>query len=173
MKRAKLREERCYLLKLPLAPIGQGRPRAARTQRGVTIYDPVASKRWKKDAKMLALIARGVRELPTGPVALTIVQIFKRPQKDRSPKMVWQPKKPDVDNVDKLVLDSLEGIVYSNDSQVIQLTSSKLLAPAGILGQVLVHVKLEPRITWPFGLASIWDGCCCWDDELDMLRRTV
>ena len=34
-------------------------------------------------------------------------------------------KKPDVDNVAKIILDSISGIVYKDDKQIVKLTVSK------------------------------------------------
>ena len=35
-------------------------------------------------------------------------------------------KKPDIDNVEKIILDALNGIAYDDDKQVVEEASSKL-----------------------------------------------
>lgn len=65
------------------------------------------------------------------PVSITANFYFKRPKshygfmglRQDAPKFVT--KNPDVDNLMKLVMDSLQGIVYSNDNVVVQTTSTK------------------------------------------------
>lgn len=60
-------------------------------------------------------------------------------------------KKPDIDNIGKLILDSINGIVYKDDSQVRRLTVNKRFAECnkttvditGFVGQSPCNVKTE------------------------------
>ena len=52
------------------------------------------------------------------------------------------PKKPDIDNLDKFVLDSLQGFLFQNDSQVVKQTIRKVYhhqSPFG--GQTKVFIR--------------------------------
>lgn len=49
------------------------------------------------------------------PLSVTLVAYMKDPM-----------KKPDIDNIAKLVLDSLKGFAYPNDSQIVHLNAWKL-----------------------------------------------
>ena len=53
------------------------------------------------------------------PVVVGFAHFRSRPKKPLSGYSEYPTQKPDLDNYDKLVLDALEGIVYSNDSQVV------------------------------------------------------
>lgn len=67
-----------------------------------------------------------------GAIAANIVAVYKMPEsasKKRRELMasgIMKPcKKPDADNVAKIVLDSLNGIAYKDDSQVVYLSVQK------------------------------------------------
>ena len=74
-------------------------------------------------------------------VHITIKMFFPRPKKHfvkhevtesfhlSSTAPVHVTKTPDLDNCLKLVLDALQGVVCSNDSQVAQITATKLFDP--------------------------------------------
>jgi Holliday junction resolvase RusA-like endonuclease len=65
------------------------------------------------------------------PVSITVQFYFKRPMshfqqghlKHDAPMLVT--KNPDIDNLCKLVMDSLQGIIYKNDNVVCQLSAKK------------------------------------------------
>eukprot|EP01032_Pedospumella_encystans_P008541 gene8541-10126_t len=72
----------------------------------------------------------------TGPIIMEIDFYFKRPKKHFHPdlygNLVRKPNRPmnciicrDIDNLAKLVLDSLNGIAYANDRQVVELSLRK------------------------------------------------
>jgi Holliday junction resolvase RusA-like endonuclease len=72
------------------------------------------------------------------PVSITAKFFFKRPKshfgglglKADAPEYVT--KNPDVDNLMKLVMDSLQGIVYKNDNVVVDTKSTKLWLGGGL-----------------------------------------
>jgi Holliday junction resolvase RusA-like endonuclease len=43
----------------------------------------------------------------------------------------WPCKKPDLDNVVKSFMDAMNGIVYSDDSQVVEIHTTKVYAETG------------------------------------------
>ena len=56
------------------------------------------------------------------------------------------PKKPDVDNLDKFVLDALQGLVFHNDSQVVQQRIQKTYdRNAPFSGRTEVSIKRAPQ----------------------------
>lgn len=65
-----------------------------------------------------AVIAQGW-ELATGPLYLSCIFRLKRPQKLSEPKGRWHTKKPDLKNLVWAVEDSLTGIVYADDKQIV------------------------------------------------------
>jgi len=58
----------------------------------------------------------------TGPVEVTITAYYR---KAKTNKMTMPMLKPDADNICKVVLDSLNGVAYLDDKQVIHTTISK------------------------------------------------
>ena len=52
--------------------------------------------------------------------------ISKKKRADMLERRIWPAKKPDSDNIAKVVLDALNGIAYHDDTQVISLTVAKV-----------------------------------------------
>lgn len=53
-------------------------------------------------------------------------------------KLMFEDKRRrDVDNYNKIILDSLTGVVYNDDSQIVELTVSKEIVPKGNGGLVI------------------------------------
>lgn len=51
-----------------------------------------------------------------------------RMRKDMISSYVYHTKKPDIDNLTKLILDAMTGIVYTDDSQIVKLSACKRYA---------------------------------------------
>lgn len=59
-----------------------------------------------------------------GPVKMVITAYFQIPKSYSKKKMIENPcpiKKPDADNIGKIIADSLNGIAYRDDSQVAEM----------------------------------------------------
>lgn len=123
---------------IPGEPKGKGRPRfsarttkdgrafvTTRTPQETVIYENLVrleyeaqcGVRFPDDAQMVALIT-------------AVYAIPKSASKRRRAQMlegrVLPRKKPDVDNIAKCILDSLNGIAYRDDSQVVECTVKKV-----------------------------------------------
>ena len=114
-------------------PVGQPRPRARRFKDRVILYDPKNAKPWR-DA-----VANTIGEMVDtpfeGPLELTMPFSFPRPKshygtgknsdliKGSAPK--HHAQKPDLDNVIKSTMDAMNGVLYLDDKQVIQVTALK------------------------------------------------
>ena len=109
-----------------------GRPKPLqrhRMTRGGHSYDPTANKFHKQAVQADALAAmRGkpASAIPRqGPLAIEAVFTFLRPKS--APKSRTMPEvKPDIDNLVKLLLDALNGVVWRDDAQVVQLVARKV-----------------------------------------------
>ena len=109
-------------------PIPQKRHR--HTSKGF-VYDP--SFKDKKAIKKALMSQNKAKFL--GPVSLFVHFYMKRPQSDyRTGKFkdmlkkdapLHHAKKPDIDNLCKFIMDCCNDIVFKDDSQVFQLSSSK------------------------------------------------
>jgi Holliday junction resolvase RusA-like endonuclease len=118
-----------------------GRPKA--WQRAVDITDPrdftkrirINPKEMKQHQKMVgqlaALAMRGHAQM-TGPLKLEMLCVYAIPRswpaEQRQAALdgkVWKTTVPDLDNLEKLIADACNKIVYSDDAQIVRKTSGK------------------------------------------------
>jgi len=89
----------------------------------VGAYDPVNCKTFKEAiawyGKVEAL-RQGLRSPVDGAISINL--IF---QMGKNGKEVYHTKKPDIDNLAKAVKDALKGIIYKDDSQIVEAYLSK------------------------------------------------
>lgn len=117
-------------ISVPGQPQGKGRARAAKTPKGVRMYTPQATVAYEG---LIALAGQDVmdgRQRLEGPVYLTVTATFAIP-KSRAKKLAalpiaWHTSKPDGDNILKAVGDGLNGIVWTDDSQLALVKCSKV-----------------------------------------------
>ena len=107
-------------------PVPKGRPRTVTREGTSHTYTPKRTKEYERVVMMRALEA-GVRCAPAGrPVGLGV--------------WVYVKRDGDLDNFQKCVLDSLNGIAYADDRQVVMLM--------GVKRQNREHPRLVVRIRW-------------------------
>ena len=116
---------------IPGEVIPQGRPRFARTRTGVRTYDPAKSREYK------TFVQWSTRELcPAepldGPLSVRIVEYraipasWSKKRREEALSGIIRPTgRPDMDNVIKAILDSLNGRMWRDDSQVVSLHAEK------------------------------------------------
>lgn len=105
-------------------PQGKARPRFSR--RSGTVYTPAKTAKYEKEIRD-SFLAAGGKLIPEGSyVLVTIDAYFEIPKSYTKRKRlacernINRPdKKPDIDNVLKVVLDALNGVAYVDDKQVI------------------------------------------------------
>jgi len=112
-------------------PVAQGRPRFFRRGDHVGAFDPKASKDYKASIRMQAIeqMVRTGRHgamppLNEGAMAMEVHAYLPRP-KTLSKRVRHHTKRPDADNIAKGCKDALKGVVYRDDSQIIDLHVSK------------------------------------------------
>lgn len=120
---------------VPGAPVAKGRPKFARRGAHVTTYTPENTERYENLVKMAARAAMRSVAPYAGPIRL-IVHIglpipaswsMKR-QGEAAAGAIGATKKPDADNVVKALKDGMNGVVYVDDGQVVDLWISKRYA---------------------------------------------
>lgn len=143
-------------------PKGQPRARARFGLRGV--YDPGTANEWKAIVRA-GLLENWDRSVFTGPVALTIVFFFPRPQSHYTKKGLrpnaakWCQTKPDADNSAKAVMDAMSSKhkgkakavisaisalgVWKDDAQVCRLVVEKLYGSPVLEGAEIEIKELE------------------------------
>lgn len=119
------------LFTIPGNPMGKQR---ARTGQGYS-YTPDKTKHYETLVKELYTNNFGSYQLMQGPVSVIMHAYFSRPKshygtgkneltlKPSAP--TWHTSKPDSDNIEKIILDALNGFAYKDDSQVCELTICK------------------------------------------------
>lgn len=115
-------------------PEGNLRVRPARGRMPPKIYHANSVKliAWREAIAWMAAEAAkeaGLAELHDGPVQVRMVFLLPRPQ--RHPKKngpLFAQTKPDLDKLARAVLDALEGVVYKNDSRVVDISARKAYA---------------------------------------------
>ena len=135
--------------KVEATPVGKGRPKFARRGNFVSTYTPTKTREYEDLIRDAAKQAMGSNEPLKTPVAAYIYITVPIPQsysKSRSKACLegWERpcKKPDIDNIIKAYLDSMNGIVYDDDTQVVSLHSTKVYGTIGMV-EVLVKEDME------------------------------
>ena len=123
---------------IPGEPLAQPRPRATARMIGkravARVYNPSGKTRDLKDAIRQEALRVHRGGLPVHGARPSHLRIeFRMPRPKRK---VWKTKpmprephtaKPDLDNMEKLVMDALEGVLWKNDSQVASKSSVKFI----------------------------------------------
>ena len=117
---------------VPGAPVGKGRPRAARRGAGVVMFTPEKTADYESLVAATAGNAMRAHQLLDGPLEAVLEMRFPVPaswSKARRARALagaeWHTSKPDADNVAKAVLDACNGVVFRDDSQIVMLTATK------------------------------------------------
>lgn len=129
-----------FCFEIPGEPKGKGRPRFTRNGR---TYTPEQTAVYENLVKVMFMQAYPVTQpIPQNiPLEAHITAFFPIPKsvsKSRAADMErgfeLPTKKPDTDNIAKIILDSLNGIAYHDDAQIVRLT-------------VVKSYSREPRVT--------------------------
>jgi len=129
---------------IPGQPTPQGRPRAVKNKGKVIMYDPKESKDYKQ---YVGLVARqhAPKKLYEGNLK-AVIKIYRQipkstTKKDRALFLAGIKRpvtKPDTSNYIKGIEDALNGIIYKDDSQIVDLQASKFYSD---------NPRVEIRIT--------------------------
>jgi len=119
-------------------PIPQGRPRVF-TPKGdkfPVATDPPKSRKWKEEIRYAAqkkIEETGHQIWKEMPLYINLTFYVPRPKS--LPKRIQQPmRRPDLDNLEKAVMDALQGMVYDDDSRIVLKISEKVFHPEGKIG---------------------------------------
>lgn len=112
---------------VPGEPVGKGRPKFTRTGHA---YTPEKTRYYEQVVQMAARLK--MQRPFDGAVRIAICANYAIPKKTGKTarlKMIegiMRPlKKPDVDNIAKIILDALNGIAYHDDKQVVEMHVAK------------------------------------------------
>ncbi len=90
---------------------------------GMTSSNERTLKPWR--AVLSAALQDAVDEVLTGPVAVTLTFLLRRPKSVSVRKRPYPHVRPDIDKLARAVLDAMTGTMIADDSQVISLILSK------------------------------------------------
>lgn len=113
---------------VPGPPRGKGRPRAAKRGKHITLYTPAETAAYESTVALAAQQAMAGQPLLDGPVEVImriVVPIAaswpKRRQAQALAGVALPINKPDSDNVVKAVFDAINGVVWRDDTQVVDM----------------------------------------------------
>lgn len=123
---------------VPGIPVAWAR---ARTH-GKIHFTPGKQRMAMSDIKTIAYHCMGDQPLIDGPVSMTIFAVWPWPKswsekKKKKQGAYYKTSKPDADNVGKIVSDSLNGIVFGDDAQVVDL---RVIKQYGLTAQTRVVI---------------------------------
>lgn len=132
-----------YEFEIPGKITGKGRPRVNTTT--AIAYTPTKTKEYEELVKQYFMIkCRGANPLE-GRIAITIKAYFgiqKSTKKSQIEEMlkgdISPTKKPDIDNIAKIILDSLNKLAFKDDNQITKLSIEKIYSE-----EERVYVKVE------------------------------
>ena len=133
-------------------PVAKGRPRFAKRGNYVQTYTPVKTKSYEDEVRLLATKAKGSGSTLESSVSVFIYISFSVPQSYSKRKReaclsgeTKHTKKPDLDNVAKAIIDGMNGIIFKDDSQIINLHVTKVYAEVGKV-EVLIREENESTL---------------------------
>lgn len=110
-------------------PVAQGRPKFFRSGNHVGAYDPKKSRDYKASIRIQAIeqlrFNGHMPPLHEGALTMQVCAYLPRP-KTLPKRIIHHIRRPDADNIAKGCKDALKGVVYKDDSQIVELHVRKL-----------------------------------------------
>ena len=120
---------------VPGDPVGKGRARAAKRGKFITLYTPEKTANYEGLIAHAAMVAMAGRGLFLGAVAVELDIRVKIPAswslKRKAAAVrgeIAATKKPDIDNVEKAIFDGMNGVVWKDDVQAVEVKKRKRYA---------------------------------------------
>jgi len=101
---------------------------------GVMVESSTRLKPWRSDVQSRLMDADGqpLVKFDSSPVKLSLEFVLKRPVSTPKRATPQAAKKPDLDKLTRMIMDSLTGIVWEDDSQVVSVKAEKVYAKDSI-----------------------------------------
>lgn len=114
---------------IPVSPVAKGRARS--TKSGVH-FTPAKTRKAEQDVRFF--VSQHWKQEPMkGPLKLSVEFIFLRPSSVSEKKRPLHVVKPDCSNLLKLVEDSLNTLLWHDDSQIVSVTCEKKYGPISFI----------------------------------------
>lgn len=120
---------------LEVTPTAKGRPRLGK---GGNAYTPAKTRMAEREIRclLIAEINKADIKITEKPVYVKMAFHYPYPRKmSQHDKlladlgMFYKVTRPDLDNLEKLILDSMNGLIFYDDNQVVKLSSEKIYSP--------------------------------------------
>lgn len=118
---------------VPGEPVAKGRPRFVKTGSSTRAVTPAKTRNYEAWVKDCYCTQVGTSTLLHGPIEAEIIACFRIPESGSRRKRqamlegeLRPMKKPDGDNITKIILDSLNGIAYGDDKEIVSLHCTKI-----------------------------------------------
>jgi len=129
-------------------PKGKGRPRFSRHGKFTKVYTDQATLDYETAIQSCASKAMGLQKPLETPVSvflyirLPVPQSYSKKRTEACLAGSERPsKKPDIDNVAKCFLDAMNGVVYLDDTQVVDLHIKKLYSAVAGVDVAIMEAK--------------------------------
>lgn len=117
---------------VPGQPVGKGRPRIGRVGQHARMFTPAKTANYEGLVAHAAGVVMNGRPLLDGPVQVQMTihcQVpaswSKKKQQQALSGEVFPTTKPDIDNIEKAVYDAINGVVWKDDVQVVDVVKRK------------------------------------------------
>lgn len=117
---------------IPGEPQGKGRPRFTKVGGYVKTYTPEKTASYENLVKVEYQMKYHGQQFPDVPLAMEIKAFYGIPKSASKKKremmlthLIRPTKKPDMDNVVKVIADSLNNLAYKDDTQIVECTVRK------------------------------------------------
>lgn len=130
---------------VPGEPVPKARPRVAMAGGKARAYTPKKSACYERDVYTFCSAAMAGAAPFEGAIALEVHAFFPIPTSYSEKRRLeaigkWHPKRPDLDNVVKSIMDALNGLAWKDDAQVASIYATKALAYSRLQARVEVTV---------------------------------
>jgi Holliday junction resolvase RusA-like endonuclease len=129
-------------------PKGKGRPRFSRFGKFTRVYTDKQTLDYEAVIKFFAAQAMGSTDLLETPVSVflyirhAVPQSYSKKRTEACLNGFEQPcKKPDIDNIAKTYLDAMNGVIFKDDTQVIDLHVKKVYSAVPGVDVMVMEVK--------------------------------
>lgn len=129
-------------------PKGKGRPRFSRAGKFTRIYTDKQTLDYEAVIKFFAAEAMGSTDLLETPVSVflyirhAVPQSYSKKRTEACLSGLEQPcKKPDIDNIAKTFLDGMNGVIFKDDTQVVDLHVKKVYSAMPGVDVMVMEVK--------------------------------
>ena len=123
-------------IRIPVTPISQGRPRAYSLNGKARVYSPQKNRTYKEVVQIFAMQSMKNKKATAMPLHVTISFFLEIPKSWTKEKKlaatvgkILPTSRPDIDNYIKAIFDSLNGIAFADDSQIVSMNAVKLYTP--------------------------------------------